>query len=175
MDPNTEAFLRSVPAHRLGYAQEVISAANRYGVSPELALRTARQESGFNPRSLSKAGAFGVMQLMPATARDLGVDITNPTQNIDGGVRYLRDMLAQFKGDHRLALAAYNAGPNRVADLLARGRPLPAETTNYVHTITDGGRWSPAAAPAPIVARPVQTQAVTAAEQPAGLLQIPGM
>jgi hypothetical protein len=174
MDPNTEAFLRSVPAHRLGYAQEVINAANRYGVPAELALRTARQESGFNPRSTSSAGALGVMQLMPAP-RGSSASTDQPGAEHRRRRSLLRDMLSQFGGDHRLALAAYNAGPNRVADWLKRGRPLPAETTNYVHAITDGGRWSPAAAPAPIVPRPVQTQPVAATEQPAGLLQIPGM
>jgi soluble lytic murein transglycosylase-like protein len=159
----------------MSYAQEVINAANRYGVHPELALRTARQESGFNPASVSGAGARGVMQLMPDTARMLGVNINDTAQNIDGGVRYLRDMLARFKGNHKLALAAYNAGPGRVDDFLKLGRPLPSETTNYVHSITNGGQWSPPAASPPLTPRPVQTQAVTAAEQPAGLLQIPGM
>ena len=114
----------------------VAAAADREGVPRELALSLARQESGFNPRAVSWAGAIGVMQLMPATAAGLGVDPYDPVQNIDGGVRYLRGLLDQF-GDYAMAIAAYNWGPSKVEGATARYGSAwlshaPAETRNHV-------------------------------------------
>lgn len=110
--------------------------AAKYGVRPELVLATMQQESGGRPDAVSPKGARGPMQLMPATAKGLGVDADNPYQNIEGGVRYLRRQLDDFGGDERLALAAYNAGPGAVRK--HGGVPPFAETQNYVTTILRG-------------------------------------
>jgi len=120
--------------------EKVVAAAGRYGVPPDLAVRLARQESGLKQYRtdgrlvVSSAGAIGVMQLMPATAAELGVDPRNEDQNIDGGMRYLRQMFNRF-GDWKTAVAAYNAGPGRVGKVLAGQSSLPSETANYVIAI----------------------------------------
>ena len=108
----------------------VLSAARESGVEPALIAAVARAESGFDPRAVSPAGAQGIMQLMPATARGLGVrDPFDPAESLHGGAQYLRLQLDRF-GDPRLALAAYNAGPAAVAR--AGGVPPYAETQAYV-------------------------------------------
>lgn len=109
-------------------------AAAKYGLSPALLTAVARQESGLNPSAVSNKGAVGVMQLMPGTAADLGVSNPyDPAQNIDGGARYLSQLLTQFGGDTSLALAAYNAGPGAVTKY--GGIPPYAQTQNYVSSI----------------------------------------
>ena len=108
-------------------------AAKKYNVPPELVLALANQESGLNQNAKSKAGAIGVMQLMPATAKELGVDPNNIDQNIDGGVRYLAQMIELNNGDIPLALASYNAGYGAVRK--HNGIPPYAETQNYVKNI----------------------------------------
>src|SRR5262252_2554435 len=116
--------------------------AVRQGVDPILATRLAYQESRYNPDARSSAGARGTMQLMPGTAKQLGVDATDPLDNIRGGITYLKQQLDRFKGDPHLALAAYNAGPGAV--LKHGGVPPFKETQQYVASILGEGDtpWS---------------------------------
>lgn len=117
--------------------QSIIDAANKYGVDPDFALRIAHQESGINPKVRdSSAGAIGTMQLMPDTAKDLGVDPRDPAQNIDGGVRYLKQLQDQFGADTRVVAGAYNAGPGRMRSALAGRAELPVETSNYIASVS---------------------------------------
>lgn len=108
------------------------AAARRHGIPVDLFNRLVHQESRWNPRAKSHAGALGLAQLMPATARVLGVNPRDPAQNLDGGARYLRQMYNKFR-NWRLALAAYNAGPLAVAKY--NGVPPYKETQNYVKKI----------------------------------------
>ncbi|CAA9373557.1 transglycosylase SLT domain-containing protein [uncultured Nocardioides sp.] len=115
------------------YADAFNTAGRAHGVSPLLLSAVARQESGFDADAVSSAGAQGLMQLMPATAKGLGVtDSFNPTQAVDGAARLLKDLMTRF-GSTELALAAYNAGPGAV--LKYDGIPPYAETQNYVRSI----------------------------------------
>jgi hypothetical protein len=112
----------------------IVAAADKYKVDKALIKAVMLAESGMNPGARSRSGAMGLMQLMPPTARDLGVtDAWDPRQNIDGGVRYLRKVLTMFQGDRRLALAGYNAGPNLVKRLQAV--PPYKETQTYVKRV----------------------------------------
>ncbi len=128
-------------------AEAIHAASARHQVDEHLVEAVAWQESGFNTAALSPKGARGVMQLMPQTARALGVDATDPASNIDGGADYLSQMLRRFDGDTTKALAAYNAGPEAVERY--RGVPPYAETIAYVDAIL--GRLN----------KPVQTAADT--------------
>jgi soluble lytic murein transglycosylase-like protein len=112
-------------------------AERRYGLPTNLLRALIWAESRFNPMAVSPAGAAGLAQLMPATARELGVrNRHDPLASIDGGARYLRDMLDRFDAVH-LALAAYNAGPGAVSR--SRGIPSNGETPQYVRSVL--GRW----------------------------------
>lgn len=127
----------AIPRFRGNYKGQYLTvakaAARKHSVPEDLFLRLVQQESGWNPSAESHAGARGLAQLMPGTARKLGVDINNPHQNLEGGARYLRMMYNRF-GSWRLALAAYNAGPGAVEK--HSGIPPYAETRNYVRIIS---------------------------------------
>lgn len=115
-------------------AKHIYQASREHGIDPRLVAAVAYRESSFRPQLVSRAGACGVMQLMPETARDLGVtEIFDIEQNIDGGVRYLRMLIDVFEGDLDLVLAAYNAGPGTVERY--RGIPPYRETVNYVRNV----------------------------------------
>lgn len=119
------------------FAPIVERAARVNGVDEALVHAVIFAESSYDPRALSPAGAAGLMQLMPATARRYGVrDLFDPAQNVSGGVRLLRDLLAQFDGNVELALAAYNAGASAVIRAGNRVPPLP-ETVAYVPRVID--------------------------------------
>lgn len=117
------------------YLQTAKAAARKHNVPEDLFLRLVQQESGWNPGAVSPKGATGLAQLMPGTARRLGVDINDPAQNLAGGARYLRQMYDKF-GTWQLALAAYNAGPQAVES--NGGIPPYKETQNYVLAIWGG-------------------------------------
>ena len=129
----------SVPRYNGRYRGEYMemarSAARRHGIPEDLFLRLVQQESGWNPNARSHKGAMGLAQLMPATARYLGVNPRDPYQNLEGGARYLREQFNKFR-TWRLALAAYNAGPHAVER--HGGVPPYRETRNYVRVILGG-------------------------------------
>lgn len=116
------------------FDQIINSCSSEFGVDRSLVKAVIHAESGYNPNAVSSKGAAGLMQLMPSTAQDLKVaNSFNPSENIRGGVRYLRFLLDTFKGDVTLALAAYNAGLGNVAK--HGGVPPYEETRNYVSKV----------------------------------------
>ena len=121
--------------YRGEFLQLARAAAQRYDIPEDLFLRLVQQESGWQPNAKSHKGAIGLAQLMPFTAERLGVDPHDPQQNLDGGARYLSQQYRAF-GNWRLALAAYNAGPEAVRKY--GGVPPYEETRNYVRVIWGG-------------------------------------
>lgn len=127
--PLPEASVRRASAQP--YSDLIAAASKTHGVDPALIAGVIESESSFNPNAVSHAGAKGLMQLMDATARGLGVtDPFDPKQNVMGGTKLLRQLLDRYGGDVRLALAAYNAGPGAVSQY--GGVPPYAETQRYI-------------------------------------------
>jgi soluble lytic murein transglycosylase-like protein len=133
-DDSVPVVSRQSPAPA-SYAAILQDAAARQSISPALLEALIWQESRWHPDAVSPAGAVGLGQLMPATARHLGVDPRDPRASIHGAARYLREQIDHFGGNLELALAAYNAGPGRVER--AGGVPAIAETRAYVRAITN--------------------------------------
>ncbi len=132
--PDSTIDWYKIPLFTSHFATDVALAAHRYQLDPALIRAVIHAESAFKPGAVSKAGAKGLMQLMPGTASDMGVDNPlNAQQNIRGGSRYLAQLLAQFNGDLDLACAAYNAGPSTVTQY--RGIPPYPETQAYVKRV----------------------------------------
>jgi soluble lytic murein transglycosylase-like protein len=132
----SEALQISQPSLTAGPVQwrnQIARLAAKYDLSPQLLEALVWQESRWRPGAVSPAGARGLTQLMPGTARDLGVDPDDPIANLEGGARYLRQQLNTFGGNLEKALAAYNAGPKRV--MQAGGIPNIPETRGYVAAI----------------------------------------
>jgi soluble lytic murein transglycosylase-like protein len=121
---------RAVPAT---YAAKIHELAARFDLSPALLEAVVWQESRWRANAVSPVGARGLAQLMPGTAREMGVDPDDPFANLEGGARYLRQQLDRFDGDVEKALAAYNAGPGRV--IAANGIPAIRETQLYVASV----------------------------------------
>lgn len=116
------------------YDQIIATCASKYGVNQSLIKAVIHAESGYNPNAVSRKGASGLMQLMPGTARSLKVSNSfDPKDNVEGGVKYLRFLLDTFRGDVSLAVAAYNAGLNKVARY--GGIPPYNETRTYVNRV----------------------------------------
>ncbi len=142
-DSNQSATAKIVTANFRGAAASpgdidsaIEQAAARHNVDPNLVRAVVKVESNFNPNAVSRKGAMGLMQLMPSTARQLKVkNPFDPEQNVDAGVRHLKQLLESYDGDIKLTLAAYNAGAGAVAR--SSGVPHYAETQNYVRRITN--------------------------------------
>ncbi|MBI3825574.1 MAG: lytic transglycosylase domain-containing protein [Candidatus Rokubacteria bacterium] len=155
-----------------GFARAIADAARRYGVPETLISAIIRIESNFKPHAVSPKGAQGLMQLMPATASQLGVrNIFDPQENIDGGVRHLRGLMERFAYDLPLALAAYNAGEQAV--ITSGGIPPYPETRDYVARVLglyQDVAWTAAAAgePAAADARPHRVTEVFRVSGPDG-------
>lgn len=161
--PSEAAASGSTPAAHQDLSAIIGNASARTRIDADFIASVIRAESGNNPRAVSRKGAKGLMQLMPQTASNLGVTNSfDPAENVDGGVRYLRDLLVLYKGDAAKALAAYNAGPHRVQQY--GGLPPYRETHAYVaRVINDYNRKKLAEARR-------QTQTATSSHTSAGTI-----
>jgi len=122
------------PKHPSKYRDIIHKRAHAYSIDPSLVRALISVESNWNTKAISHRGAIGLMQLMPATAKAMGIiDPFNPTENIEGGIKYLSYLLEKFDGDITLSIAAYNAGPRRI--LKFRGIPPIKETQKYVERV----------------------------------------
>ncbi|MCI8339478.1 MAG: lytic transglycosylase domain-containing protein [Lachnospiraceae bacterium] len=131
-DSSSEKTTSATSMKKTKYDAYFKKAAQRYGVSESLLKAIAKAESNFNAKDVSSAGAKGVMQLMPVTARSLGVkDVFDPEQNIMGGAKCIKQKLKEFNGNVRLALAAYNAGSGAVK----RHGGIPSYCKNYINKV----------------------------------------
>lgn len=130
-----DKVLGNLPLADQNLSNLIDAAARKYKVDPKLVAAVAEVESNGRQEAVSQAGAIGVMQLMPDTAASLGVDPYNKQQNVEGGAKYLRQMLDTFGGDLKKAVAAYNAGPGAVKAY--GGIPPYKETQNYVNKVLD--------------------------------------
>ncbi len=129
------AQFSAAPRRATAWEDHIQAAAQKYGLAPPLLKAVMAAESNFNPAAVSEKGATGLMQLMPATARDMYVDdVYDPRQNIEGGARYLRHLQDQFGNDLEKVLAAYNAGPEAVRRSGGAVPPFP-ETRAYVKKV----------------------------------------
>jgi hypothetical protein len=163
------------PSYGGQFDHHILAAAGQYGVAVELVRAIIQAESDFDHLAVSSKGARGLMQLMPATARQMGVsDAFEPRQNVFGGVKYLRLLLDMFGGDVSLAAAAYNAGENAV--LRYGGIPPFRETRRYVDKVQAllGGLWGRAAHPAGQLASYVPSAPALLAAAPATPLRTEG-
>lgn len=135
VDPNYQQLAKGRVVSSVAIDKAIEDAAAKHNVDANLVRALVKVESNFNPSAVSRKGAMGLMQLMPATARELKVtNPFDPAQNVDAGVRHLKGLLNNFNGDVSLSLAAYNAGQGAVQR--NRGVPPYAETRNYVRRIT---------------------------------------
>ena len=143
-DPLPEPLTSNTP-----FSEIILKAASRYGVDADLIHCLIAVESNFNPKAVSRKNARGLMQIMPQTAAHLGVkNVFDPRENVDAGTRYLREMLTKYNNDLTLALAAYNAGPDKV-DRYGRRVPPYAETRLYVQKISRNYAKVKSASPQP--------------------------
>ncbi|WP_372869934.1 lytic transglycosylase domain-containing protein [Shewanella sp.] len=132
-NPSSKVNWRTIRLNR-SYERDILLAAETFSLEPALIRAVIHAESNFDPKAISRTGAVGLMQLMPGTAKDMGVrNALLPKDNIQGGSRYLSQMLVRFKGNLNHALAAYNAGPTRVEEY--RGIPPYPETKAYIERV----------------------------------------
>lgn len=132
----TNDINKDIHINNLSIDQAVDNASKKYAVDKKLVLAVIHQESSFNPNSTSSAGAMGLMQLMPGTAKELGVsNAYDINQNVDGGTKYLKSLLDTF-GNYKMAIAAYNAGPGAVKNSGENISKLPSETQDYVAKVS---------------------------------------
>jgi soluble lytic murein transglycosylase-like protein len=134
-EPKSSIALKDFEKNRKTHSSTIDHYARQYRLPSSLVHAVVTAESAYDPNAISKAGAVGLMQLMPETARRYGVgNRRNPSENVSAGTRYLRDLMVMFNNDVRLALAAYNAGENAVKQYGNRIPPYP-ETRNYVKKV----------------------------------------